>query len=35
MVASEMLKASRSDVFAPEVREIERGAGLIQAPPAT
>jgi subtilisin family serine protease len=35
MVASEMLKAARSDVFAPEVQAFERGAGLIQAPPAT
>ena len=33
MVASEMLKAVRPDVFAPEVQEFERGAGLIQAPP--
>jgi hypothetical protein len=32
MVASEMLKAVRPDVFAPEVQEFERGAGLIQAP---
>ena len=33
MVVSEMLKAVRPDVFAPEVQEFERGAGLIQAPP--
>jgi hypothetical protein len=33
MVASEMLGAVRRDVFAPEVQEFERGAGLIQAPP--
>lgn len=33
MVASEMRKAVRPDVFAPGVQESERGAGLIQAPP--
>lgn len=33
MVTSEMLKAARPNVFAPEVQEFERGAGLIQAPP--
>ena len=32
MVASQMRRAVRSDVFAPEVQEFERGAGLIQAP---
>ena len=32
MVMSEMLKAVRSDVFAPEVTADTRGTGLIQAP---
>ena len=32
MVAAEMLKAARIDVFAPGVQEIERGAGLLRAP---
>jgi subtilisin family serine protease len=32
MVADEMLKAVRTDVFAPEVEGDERGAGLVQAP---
>jgi hypothetical protein len=33
MVAAEMLKTSRTDVFARDTQEIERGAGLLQAPP--
>ena len=33
MVAAEMLKAARTDVFASDTQEIERGAGLVQAPP--
>jgi hypothetical protein len=32
MVVSEMLKAARMDVFAADTQEIERGAGLLQAP---
>ena len=35
MVATEMLKAVRSDIFAPDVQESERGAGLVQSPFAT
>lgn len=34
MVMDEMLKAVRADAFAPGVQEVDRGAGLIQAPPA-
>jgi hypothetical protein len=33
-MAAELLKAARTDVFAPDMQEIERGAGLLQAPPA-
>ena len=33
MVTAEMLKAARTDVFARDTRETERGAGLLQAPP--
>jgi hypothetical protein len=33
MVTAEMLKAVRTDVFARDTQEIERGAGLLQAPP--
>jgi hypothetical protein len=32
LVAAEILKAARVDVFAPDVPEVDRGAGLIQAP---
>lgn len=32
MVVDAMLKATRPDVFAPEVPDFDRGAGLIQAP---
>ena len=28
-------KAGRTDVFAPDIQEIERGAGLLQSPPAS
>ena len=31
--ALEMSKAARTDVFARDTQEIERGAGLLQAPP--
>jgi hypothetical protein len=34
MVADAMLKAVRSDVFAPDVQDDDRGAGLIRAPQA-
>jgi len=33
MVAAEMLKAARTDVFTRDTQEIDRGAGLLQAPP--
>ena len=34
MVAAEMLKAVRTEGFSSDTQEIERGAGLLQAPPA-